>query len=158
MKPCSSRPWCLPLLLAAAALPLRAAPPPVLAAQFFQDTNARIEDLFRFRNNRPKPPGPQDNPFRIGDASLGGGAQTAGAASPATTDEDRLREAAGGLVFGGLLQAGGVQVLVINKASYKEGGILTVRQPGGLVYLRILSVTPNSVTLGLNEARLTLHF
>jgi len=26
------------------------------------------------------------------------------------------------------------------------------------VYLRILSITPNSVTLGLNEARLTLHF
>ena len=62
------------------------------------------------------------------------------------------------LVFGGLLQIGDVQVLVINKASYKEGGILSVRLQGAPVYLRIISITANSVTLGLNEARLTLRF
>jgi hypothetical protein len=147
----------LPLLLGAAAGPLPAATP-APAAPFYQETNDRIEDLFRYRTNPPKPPGPQDNPFRIGDASLAGGHQPAGPASSATSDEDRLRDAAGGLVFGGLLEAGGVQVLVINKASYREGGILTVRQSGGLLYLRLVSITSNSVTLGLNEARLTLHF
>ena len=51
-----------------------------------------------------------------------------------------------------------VQVLVINKASYKEGGILSVRLQGTPVYLRILRITANSVTLALNEARLTLRF
>jgi len=147
----------LTLLLGAAAWPLPAAAP-APAAPFFQETNNRIEDLFHSRTNPPPPPGPQDNPFRIGDASLAGSHQPAGPVSLATRDEDRLRDAASGLVFGGLLQAGGVQVLVINKASYREGGILTVRQPGGLVYLRLISITPNSVTLGLNEARLTLRF
>ena len=63
-----------------------------------------------------------------------------------------LRQAAGGLVFGGILQIGDVQVLVINKASYKEGGILGVRLQGNVIYLRLVSITNNSVTLGLNEA------
>jgi hypothetical protein len=156
MKLPSLRPLCLALFLGTAMRPLPAAAP-APGAQFSLETNARIEDLFRYRSNPPRQPSPEDNPFRIGVAALAHQKPT-GVPSPATSDEDRLREAAGGLVFGGLLQAGGVQVLVINKASYREGGILTVRQQGSLVYLRILAITPNSVTLGLNEARLTLRF
>ena len=148
----------------AAAIPLPAAPP-AIGAQFFQETNVRIEDLFQHRNAPPKPPGPLDSPFRIGDAPLassldlmGGRATPMGPAELARADEILLRQAAGGLTFGGLLQIGAVQVLVINKTSYKVGGILTVRLQGTLVYLRIVSITSNTVTLGLNEARLTLHF
>ena len=152
-----------PLLAAVAALPAHAATP-VIGEQFFQDTNNRIEDLFQHRNNPPKPPGPLDNPFRVGDAPLAsslnltGDASSTGTTQLPATDDALLRQAAGGLTFGGLLQIGDVQVLVINKTSYKEGGILSVRLQGNLVYLRITSITNNSVTLGLNEARLTLHF
>ena len=140
-----------------------AAATPVIGEQFFQDTNARIDDLFQYRKNPPKPPGPLDNPFRVGDAPLASSLNLTGNSTPATgpvinSDEALLRQAAGSLIFGGLIQLGEVQVLVINKANYKEGGILTVRLQGVLVYLRIVDITSNSVTLGLNEARLTLHF
>jgi hypothetical protein len=156
--------WLLGPLLAAVALPVRAATP-VIGEKFFQETNNRIEDLFQHRNNPPKPPGPLDDPFRIGDAplasslNLSGDASSTGAATQLPASDDALlRQAAGGLTFGGILQIGDVQVLVINKTSYKEGGILSVRLQGIPVYLRITSITNNSVTLGLNEARLTLHF
>jgi hypothetical protein len=160
----SSTRWLFyPLLAGAAAVSLPAAAP-AIGAQFFQETNNRIEDLFRHRNAPPKPPGPRESPFRIGEAPLAssldliGGRPGASPAELATSDETLLRQAAGGLTFGGLLQIGDRQVLVINKASYKVGGILTVRLQGTPVYLRIVSITSNTVTLGLNEARLTLHF
>lgn len=155
-------PACLILGLAlSATVPLRAATP-VIGSQLFQETDARIDDLFQHRNNPPKPPGPLDNPFHVGDPPPAASSSATGGTAPTlpagTPDEVVLREAAGNLVFGGLLQVGDVQVLVINKASYKEGGILSVRVMGSLVYLRIISITANSITLGLNEARLTLRF
>ena len=150
--------FCL-LLTGIAGVGLRGATP-VIGAQLFQDTDAHIEDLFQLRNNPPKPPAPIDDPFRIGDSPLASdlGVDAGPGVTPVTTDESQLRTAASTLVFGGILQIGDVQVLVINKASYKEGGILSVRLMGTPVYLRIVTITPNSVTLGLNEARLTLHF
>ena len=150
-------------LLAAGAAPLRAATP-VIGAQLFQDTGIRIENLFKYRNNPPKPPSSVDDPFRVGDAPLASalpvknGVPTPDGPTPGTSDEAILRQAASALVFGGILQVGDVEVLVINKTGYKEGGILMVRLQGSPVYLRIVSITSNSVTLGLNEARLTLHF
>ena len=162
MKPSPFRSLLLLLLAAPAGGSLRAATP-VIGSQLFQETNARIEDLFQHRNNPPKPPAPLDDPFRVGDAPLASNLNlnsdsTPTGPAPGTTDESLLRQAAGSLVFGGLLQIGDVQVLVINKGSYKEGGILSVRLQGTLVYLRLISITSNSVTLGLNEARLTLRF
>jgi len=161
MKP-SPLPCLLSLLLVLAAVRTLPAATPVIGAQLFQETNARIEDMFQHRDNPPKPPGPADDPFRIGNplaaGPSAGTAQDITGPAPGTPDEVILRQAAAGLVFGGLLQVGDVQVLVINKGSYKEGGILSVRLQGTLFYLRILRITGNSITLGLNEARLTLHF
>ena len=152
---------CLLGLGLAAAISSQAATP-VIGSQLFQETDARIQDLYQQRNSPPKPPGPLDDPFRVGDAPLASNLNLSGnsstTAEPATTDESLLRQAASTLVFGGILQVGDIQVLVINKASYKEGGILSVRLQGDPIYLRILTITGNSVTLGLNEARLTLHF
>ncbi|MEO6875287.1 MAG: hypothetical protein ABI222_10755 [Opitutaceae bacterium] len=151
----------LPLLATAAALAGRAATP-VIGSQLFQETNARIDDLFQHRNNPPKPPAPLDDPFRIGNAPLASAMNLSGApgvpAPLGVSDEAVLRRAAGVLTFGGILRIGDTEVLVINKASYKQGGILSVRLQGSPVYLRIISITGDSVTLGLNEARLTLHF
>jgi|GEM_PF-5041980 len=161
MKPNSLRSL-LTLLLAAVATGALPAATPVIGSQLFQETDARIEDMFQHRNNPPKLPGPHDDPFQVGDAPLASNLNLTGketpSVAPGTSDEAVLRQAAGSLVFGGLLQIGDVQVLVINKASYKEGGILSVRLQGAPVYLRIISITANSVTLGLNEARLTLRF
>ncbi len=164
MKPLAASFPLVALLAGVAAGPLHAAPP-VIGSDLIQQTNIRIDDLFEYRNNPPKPPGTHENPFRIGDSPLastlnlgpGSGAPT-GPVPLANSDEVVLRQAASALVFGGLLQVGDLQVLVINKASYKEGGILTVRLQGNPVYLRIVSIKNNTVTLGLNEARLTLHF
>jgi len=152
------------LLAGAAVAPLRAAAP-VIGSELIQQTNARIEDLYQHRNNPPKPPGPLENPFRIGDSPLAsnlnlnpGPGAIKGPGPVVNSDEAMLRQAAASLVFGGLLQMGDLQMLVINKATYKEGGILTVRLQGTPVYLRIVSIKTNTVTLGLNEARLTLRF
>ena len=152
------------LLAIAAVAPLRAAAP-VIGSDLIQQTNARIEHLFQHRNNPPKPPGPHENPFRIGDSPLAsslnvnpGPGAIKGPVPLVNSDEAMLRQAAASLVFGGLLQMGDVQMLVINKATYKEGGLLTVRLQGSPVYLRIVSIKNNTVTLGLNEARLTLRF
>ena len=49
-------------------------------------------------------------------------------------------------------------MLIINKTPYKEGSLLTVKVQGSSVYLRVITLTKDSVTLGLNQARLTLYF
>jgi len=159
----------LGLLALGAAAPALTAATPVIGAQLFQETNARIEDLFEFRNNPPKPPGPLDNPFRANNlpvlpervttATTTPGTGTPAATGPQETpDEALLRQAYANLTFGGLLRMGDRPMVVINKATYREGGLLTVRVQGASVYLRIVSLTNDSITLGLNEARLTLHF
>lgn len=161
MKPAPLHRW-LPVLLALAAPASLPAATPVIGSQLFQETNARIEDLYQHRNNPPKPPSLLDDPFHVSDAPAASNPNITGNNTPVFTpgasDEVVLRQAASTLVFGGLLQVGDVQVLVINKGNYKEGGILSVRLQGTRVYLRIVSITANSVTLGLNEARLTLRF
>ena len=133
------------LLLAAGAAALPAATP-VIGAQLFQETKARIDDLFQNRDNPPKPPGPLDNPFRTTEAALppevavntdtgNGPGPVAGPRE--TPDEATLRQAYSNLSF---------------------GGFLIVHLHGEPVYLRVLSLTKDSITLGLGDARLTLHF
>ncbi len=149
------------VLAAGASLP---AATPVIGTQLFQETDARIDDLFQYRINPPKPPARRPTILFASATRPSPAPPVLPAAMPhrpsrpGASDDDVLRQAAGTLVFGGLLQIGDVQVLVINKGSYKQGGILGVRVLGTLVYLRIVSITANSVTLGLNEARLTLRF
>ena len=152
------------LLALGAAASIRAATP-VIGAQLFQDTNTRIEDLFQNRNNPPKPPGPLDNPFRPMDAPIitdpsttDGSNSSAGPVIRETPDESLLRQAYSRLTFGGLLKVGDRPLVVINKATYKEGGLLIVKVQGNDVYLRIVKLTNDRITLGLNDARLTLDF
>lgn len=157
----------LALLLAlgaAVALACRAAPP-VIGSQLFQETNGRLEDLFQYRNAPPKPITPRENPFRPIDAPAPPSVHPAAdPTTPAdtgpkeTADESLLRQAFASLNFGGLLQVGDRQLVMINKATYKEGGLISVRVQGANVYLRIVSLTKDTITFGLNEARLTLHF
>ena len=47
---------------------------------------------------------------------------------------------------------------IINQATYKEGDILGVRLQGKPVDLNVRHVSSHSVTIGLNEAELTLQF
>ena len=153
------------LLVLATGVPALRAATAVLGEQLFKDTNARIEDLFQYRNNPPKPPGPADNPFRINDAPIARAMPTDSAGTKAgtvgkreTPDEILLSQAYGSLSFGGLLQVGDRLMLIINKTPYKEGSLLTVKVQGSSVYLRVITLTKDSVTLGLNQARLTLYF
>ncbi|MBS0662437.1 MAG: hypothetical protein JSR48_04185 [Verrucomicrobia bacterium] len=155
-------------LLAAASLAARAATP-VIGAQLFQETNARIEELFHDRDNPPKPPGPLDNPFRLTDTGPSSATPPAGPkgatiapdqdpTQAATPDEAMLRLACSDLTFGGLIEVGDRLMVVINKANCREGGLVTVRVQGASVYIRIVKLTRDQITFGLNEARLTLHF
>ena len=112
------------LLLAGGLLPLRAATP-VIGSQLFQDTNTRIDELFHYRDNPPPPPGPEDNPFRIGSLNAPLPVPTADGKtpavvipSPALSDEAILRQASEKLTFGGMLQVGDRQLLVINQTTY----------------------------------------
>ena len=166
MKPYRLSFWLFTVLLGLLATGLRAATP-VIGSQLFQETNARIDDLFQYRDNPPKPPGPLDNPFRtsgvvappdVPGTTDNSGKPAADTGPRETPDEYQLRMAYGSLSFGGLLQMGDRPMVVINKATYKEGGLLTVKVNGAPVYLRIVSLTTDSITLALNEARITLHF
>jgi hypothetical protein len=155
------------LALLVTVVPVAHPTTPVIGAQLFQDTNTRIEDLFGHRNNPPPPPGARDNPFLPVEEEVAPGTKNPNNKNEEaplvvnaneTPDEAKLRQAYSRLSFGGLIQVGERPMVVINKATYKEGGLLTVRIQGEDVYLRIISLTKDNITLGLNEARLTLRF
>jgi hypothetical protein len=150
-----------------AAVPAMQAATPVIGAQLFQETNTRIEEMFGHRNSPPPPPGPRDNPFLLIEDEIPPGPKNPNDKSDnaplvvnpnETPDEAKLRQAYSRLNFGGLIQVGDRPMVVINKATYKEGGLLTVRIQGEDVYLRIISLSKDNITLGLNDARLTLRF
>src|SRR5882724_3252187 len=151
------------LLLATAGLRVAAEPAqldPSSNPRFIQ-SRTRIDALFHFRNAPLPPPDLRQNPFRIsGDTgvSAGPGGPAAPAGQPAAPDSDdgMLALGAGTLKIGGQIVRDGSAQIGINGGLYKEGDVIPARVHGALVYFRIRHITPDSVTISLNEAELTL--
>ena len=156
------------LLLSVLAAPALPAAAPVGALEW-KLTRARIEALFRLRNAPPPAPDPRLNPFRLASdppiaalaetASVGpGGEPTPPDAPPLSPDEALLKQAVATLKLNGAVQIGDRMLAIINQATYKEGDILGVRLQGKPVDLDVRHISSHSVTIGLNQAELTLQF
>jgi hypothetical protein len=156
------------LLLSVLAGPTLRAAAPVGAPQW-KVTRARIEALFRLRNAPLPAPDPRLNPFRLAsDPPIAAPAETEGAgpggeptppdAVPLSPDEALLTQAVATLKLNGAVQIGDRMLAIINQATYKEGDLLSVRLQGKPVDLNVRHISSRSVTIGLNEAELTLQF
>jgi hypothetical protein len=159
----------LGLLAAAGLSPASAAdgvPPAAIIARAKQ-TKARIDVLFRHRNEAPAPVGPNQNPFRTSsdvpvptaDTSPAGQAAEVVEPPAPTSDDNLLKQAVATLKIGGTVILAGGQIHVsINQETYKEGGSIITRIQGTVVILNIRRITASSVTFALNDSVLTLAF
>ncbi len=163
----SFHPILLGLLFAVLTAEIRAAdgvPAAAIAARAKQ-TRARIDLLFRHRDEPPAPLDPNQNPFRTpsdGSAIPPSIAATSPVENqpPAelTSDDVLLKRAVGTLKISGTVVIGDQVHVTINQETYKEGGIITARVLGSPVYLRIRRITTNSVTFVLNGSEMIQPF
>lgn len=72
------------------------------------------------------------------------------------SDSDSLRKFAGALKIGGVINRNDVPHLAINNTICKAGDIITVGTKDRPVYLKLVSLSANEFTLGLNDATLTV--
>ncbi len=151
------------LLLAAAVLRVAAEQTqldPSSNPRFIQ-SRTRIDALFHYRNSPQPVPDPRQNPFRLANdtgASVTPGGATAAVAPGVAPDSDEgmLQLGASTLKLGGYVVKEGSAQIGINSGLYKEGDVIPARVRGALVYFRIRHITPDSVTISLNDAELTI--
>jgi hypothetical protein len=109
------------------------------------------------------------NPFRLAsDQPVVAAAETEGVTAsgepaapdimPLSPDEALLKQAVANLKLNGAVQIGDRMLAIINQATYKEGDILGVRLQGKPVDLNVRHISSHSVTIGFNQAELTLQF
>jgi hypothetical protein len=151
-------------VLPAQVRPADGVPAAAIAARVKQ-TKARIEVMFRHRNDAPAAVEPNQNPFRTpSDASsassIAPGGQPTDTQPPAepTSDDVLLKRAVATLKISGTVVIGDQVNVTINQETYREGGNITVRVLGAPVYLHIRRITPNSVTFALNDSELIQPF
>ena len=126
-------------------------------------TKTRIHDLLGARlHPAPMPATALPNPFyRPGSPPETLGPQTPDSLPPAEgtgpTDDDTLVKYAASLKLGGYLVQEGVPHVTINGAICKAGDTITVGAKDQPVFLHIVSVNPQEVTLRLNEVTYTLQ-
>ncbi|MES1166590.1 MAG: hypothetical protein ABUL68_01175 [Pseudomonadota bacterium] len=153
------------LLLLNRVWPAEGAPASAIAARVKQ-TQARIEVLFRHRDDAPAPLVPNQNPFRTSsdapDASTtptpSGQASDNLQPSEPTSDDVLLKRAVATLKISGTVVIGGKFNVSINQQTYKEGGSIIARVQGTPVILRVVHITAYNVTFSLNASELTQSF
>jgi hypothetical protein len=134
----------------------------------FKQVRQKIDVLFKNRGETPPAPDPRQNPFRpAGAVAVADAGRAAGASGevnlpavpePPSSDLTKLQGSVATLKIGGRLQTGGQLYLMINGKPYKENEVITTQVQGEPVYLRIRQISSREVTLGLNEAEMTLKF
>jgi hypothetical protein len=128
----------------------------------FDRTKARIEALLGPRL-KPEPlPEVLPNPFQL--------AEVAAPVTPEkevkhaterlapTTDSEMLLYYGAMLRISGTVRSGDQTRLIINQASYKEGDIFTLKTKDTVAKLRIITIAPGELTLGLNDAVQVIKF
>lgn len=126
-------------------------------------TRNRINSLLELRLNPAPLPANPPNPFYQPPAEViaeqNAATQETTDAVPETadiSDADSLRKYAGGLKIGGIINRNGVLHLTINNLASKVGDIITVGPKDHPVYLKLVALSANEFTLGLNDATLSV--
>ena len=126
-------------------------------------TKVRVSSLLDARMNPTPPPANPPNPFfrapdEPADVSHGtpGGVPDTSTLLPAEADESdagTLLKFVSKLKISGLSVLNGVPRLTLNQTLCKAGDIIPVETKGHTVYIQVLKITTEELTLGLNEER-----
>ncbi|MBA3849426.1 MAG: hypothetical protein C0502_05450 [Opitutus sp.] len=140
---------CLLLVTAATA-----AQPP--AADKFDRLPARINDMIGRRLNHQPLAAVLPNPFLLPGAVPVTPAANSGTDRPSepATDLAALNRYAATLKVSGTMDIGGKPHLIINSSAYGEGDLIKVRDTNPVDFVRVLQITPRTLTLGYGSARL----
>lgn len=130
-------------------------------------TDQRIAFLVEQRRNPAPLPEKLPNPFAAvpdipaTDTATGHAAIVEAAVVPTASedepDEAILPKIAASLRIGGLVVLNGQPRLTINSAVCKVGDILPIAAKGRTLYVQVAALTPEELTLVLNEARHTIR-
>jgi len=168
--------WCLALFLPGALAANRPAGrnPAPKAADRFVRTKERIDNLLKSRLNPDPLPASLPNPFQLpagmtlteqrdGNPTDQPGGDSANPTIPATTgpviptnDTEALALYITGLKISGAVKLNGQLHLIINQSPYKEGDLILLNLPSTTVYLQVIRITTNELTLGFNQAVQTI--
>jgi len=127
-------------------------------------TRARIDALLEMRLKPVPLPANPPNPFYQAPVEVID-QETAPVADPAEilvpeaadiSDIDTLRKYSTMLRIGGVITRNGVLHLTINNTTCKVGDIITVGHKDRPVYLKLLELSLNDFTIGLNDAKLAV--
>lgn len=165
---------CLLLIAAASGLASASAAPGPTAAEVkkltdrYALTRTRIDALLSLRKTPVALPStPLPNPFYVPPAPAPGAHEAAPETAlpdedvvlPTAADEsdaDTLARLAGGLRLAGYLLLNGQPHVTINGAISKVGDVVTLGAKDKPIYVQIVAITPQDLTLRLNEAVLTV--
>ena len=144
-------------LLLLGALPAAAAESATAAAiaARFKQTRARIDVLFRHRDEPAGPLATAQNPFRIQETAT---APTGPAELLPPSDDVVLKQAIAALKIGGTFLLGGKTLLGTAQGTYEENSNVSVRLPAGAVILHLTRVTPVGATFTYNTAEQSIVF
>jgi hypothetical protein len=126
-------------------------------------TRARISALLDMRLHPVPLPANPPNPFYQAPVEVIG--QETPAPDPAEalvpeaadiSDIDTLRKYASTLRIGGVITRNGVLHLAVNNTTCKVGDIVTVGHRDRPIYLKLLELSLNEFTIGLNDATLSV--
>lgn len=142
------------------------------ASDRFLRTKAHIDALLKQRLNPVPLPAVLPNPFQASSGApanpIAGGPGTVllppdqlvtppEPEKPLTDDDEILAHYAATLKITGQMMVSGLPHLIINSSPYKEGGTILVRgNNDAQYYLKVIRIAPNELTLGYNNAVLTL--
>ena len=130
-------------------------------------TKARIATLLDQRLHPVPLPANLPSPFYHPPATpadgtvpgvIGPPAETAAVPAEADiTDADTLKKFVDALKIGGLTILNGRQLLTLNQTLCKEGDIIPVDRKGRTLYIKVVKITPDELTLGLNDDQQVVH-
>lgn len=156
-------------LVAVTALSLAAQPTANSAAEIkritdrYALTRSRISALLDLRLNPAALPANPPNPFYQPPteviAEQNAATQDPNEVIPEAadlSDADTLRKYVGTLKIGGIINRNDVLYLTINNLTCKVGDIITVGPKDHPVYLKMVSLSTNEFTLGLNDVTLSV--
>ena len=127
-------------------------------------TKARIANLLGQRLNPDPLPNPLPNPFYhpldlpATDPGVKAPADTTQVpAAPDITDADTLAKFISTLKISGVVILNDQAHLALNQALCKVGDVIPVGTKEHTAYIQVLAITPDELTLGLNDAKQTVR-